>query len=205
MTCARYADLTVIGQTDPDEPAYDTSLPDQLVLGTGAPVLVVPYAGNFHETGKRVMIAWNGSREAVRAVRDAMPILRQADTVMVYSVNPTDHEHWAGADICAHLARHGVRAEASHAVFRSETETVSSALKTVGGFGFQQQGPWTQSRHPPVAEADVGNALLSAVTDCGVDLLVMGAYGHSRIRELALGGATHEILKAMTVPVLMSN
>jgi len=205
MTCARYGDLTVIGQANPDEPAYDSRMPDQLVLGAGGPVLVVPYAGHFETIGRRVMIAWNGGREAARAVRDAMPVLKQAETVMVYSINPADGRHWSGADICAHLARHGVRAEASHTVLGPETEAVSSALKTVGGFGFQQRGPWTQSQHPPIAEADAGNALLSAVMDCAVDLLVMGAYGHSRVRELVLGGTTREILRTMTVPVLMSN
>ena len=205
MTCARYGDLTVIGQANPDEPAYDSSMPDQLVLGAGGPVLVVPYAGNFETIGRRVMVAWNGEREAARAVRDAMPILKQAETVIVYSINPADKRHLAGADICAHLARHGVRAEARHTVLGPETEAVSSALQTVGGFGFQQRGHWTQTQHPPIAEADAGNALLSAVSDSAADLLVMGAYGHSRVRELVLGGVTREILRTMTVPVLMSN
>jgi nucleotide-binding universal stress UspA family protein len=205
MACARYGDLTVIGQANPDEPAYHSSMPDQLVLGAGGPVLVVPYAGHFETIGRRVMVAWNGEREAARAVRDAMPILKQAETVMVYSINPADERHLACADICAHLARHGVRAEARRTVLGPETEAVSSVLKTVGGFGFQQRGRWTQTQHPPIAEADAGNALLSAVTDCAADLLVMGAYGHSRVRELVLGGVTREILRTMTVPVLMSN
>ncbi len=74
----------------------------------------------------------------------------------------------------------------------------------VGRFGFQQQGAWTQTRHPAVDEIGVGDALLSAVSDNSVDLLVMGAYGHSRIRELVLGGVTRDVLKTMTVPVLMS-
>lgn len=205
LTCARYGDVTVIGQADPDEPAYDSSMPDQLVLGAGGPVLVVPYVGRFESLGKRVMVAWNGEREAARALRDAMPILEQADTVIVYTMDPADEGHLAGADICAYLARRGVRAEASHVVLRPETEAVSSVLQTVGGFGFQQRGPWSQSQRPPLGKVDPGNALLSAVADSGVDLLVMGAYGHSRIRELVLGGATREILETMTVPVLMSN
>ncbi len=205
VACARYGDLTVIGQANPDEPSYDDSMPDQLVLGAGGPTLIVPYAGHFETIGKRVMVAWNGEREAARAVRDALPILKQANTVIVYSINPLDDGHIAGADISAYLARHGVRAEASHVAIGPETEAVSSVLQTVGGFGFQQRGPWSQSQRPPMAEADAGNALLSAVTDSGVDLLVMGAYGHSRIRELALGGTTREILRTMTVPVLMSN
>lgn len=205
MACARYGDLTVIGQTNPDEPTYDRSMPDQLVLGAGGPVLVVPYAGNFETIGKRVMVAWNGAREAARAVRDALPILEQAETVIAYSVNPADHRRTTSAEICAYLARHGVRVEASHIAPGPETKTVSSALQTVGGFGFQQRGPWSRSQHPPMSEVDAGNALLSAVTDFAVDLLVMGAYGHSRILEFALGGTTREILRTMTVPVLMSN
>ena len=205
MACARHGDLTVIGQADPDEPAYDSSLPDQLVLGAGGPVLVVPYAGRFETIGRRVMVAWNCAREAARALRDAMPILERAGTVTVYSVDPADEGRHAGADICAHLARHGVRAKASQVVLGPEAEAVSSGLQTVGGFGFQERGPWTQTRRPPVGKPDAGNALLSAVTDAGVDLLVMGAYGQSRLRELALGGTTREILRTMTVPVLMSN
>lgn len=205
LICARYGDLTVIGQTDPDHRAYDRSLPDQLVLGAGGPVLVVPYAGRFEAIGRRIMVAWNGEREAIRALRDAMPILNQADTVIVYSIDPADKRHLAGADICAYLARHGVRAEASHIVLGPEKEAVSSVLQTVGGFGFQQRGPWSQSQRPAMGETDAGNALLSAAADCGADLLVMGAYGHSRIRELVLGGTTREILDSMTVPVLMSN
>jgi nucleotide-binding universal stress UspA family protein len=205
MACARYGDLTVIGQTNPDEPAYGGSMPDQMVLGAGGPVIVVPYVGNFETVGKRVMVAWSGEREAARAVRDAMPILKQAESVMVYSINPRDEAHLAGAEICAHLARHGVRAEASHDKSGPEAEAVSPALKTVGGFGFQQRGPWTQSQHPAIGEIDVGDALLSAVSTYGIDLLVMGAYGHSRIRELVLGGATREVLRSMTVPVMMSS
>ncbi len=205
MTCARYGDLTVIGQADPDELAYDSNLPDHLVLGAGGPVLVVPYAGHFKTIGRRVMVAWDGGREAARAVRDAMPILKQAETVTVYCINPADEGHLAGAEICAHLARHGVSAEASHRTLGPEAEAFSSALKTVGGFGFQQRGPWTQTQRPPMAEPDVGDALLSAVTDSDIDLLVMGAYGHSRVREWVLGGTTREILRTMTVPVLMSN
>jgi nucleotide-binding universal stress UspA family protein len=205
MTCARYGDLTVIGQANPDEPAYDSAMPDQLVLGAGGPVLVVPYVGHFETIGRRIMVAWNGEREAARAVRDAMPILERAETVIVCNIDPSDEGRFAGADVCAHLARHGVRAEASHIVLGPEEKAVSSVLQTVGGFGFQERGPWSQTQRPPIGKLDAGNALLSAVTDCGADLLVMGAYGHSRIRELALGGTTREILGTMTVPVLMSN
>lgn len=175
-TCARYSDLTVIGQTDPDHPSYPASMPDQVVLGAGGPVLVVPYAGNFETVGRRAMVAWNGGREAARAVRDALPLLRRAEVTKVYSLNPTGPEHLAGADISLHLARHGVSAEASRDVLVD------------GG-----------------RSNDVGETMLSAAADFGADLLVMGAYGHSRVREIALGGATQQILRSMTAPVLMSS
>ncbi len=205
MTCARHGDLVVVGQSDPEEVAGNGDLPDQLILGAGVPVLVVPYAGDFKEIGQRVMVAWNGAREAIRALHDAMPLLRRAKAVIVYAINPTPGHHLVGTDIAAHLARHGVRVEVGHGVFGPETEAVDEALTTVGGFGFQQRGAWSRSRHPPIGGIDVGDALLSAVTDYAADLLVMGAYGRSRLRELVLGGATHQVLKTMTVPVLMSN
>ena len=205
MTCARHGDLVVVGQSDPEEVAGSGDLPDQLILGAGVPVLVVPYAGDFKEIGQRVMVAWNGAREAIRALHDAMPLLRRAKAVIVYAINPTPGHHLVGTDIAAHLARHGVRVEVGHGVFGPETEAVDEALTTVGGFGFQQRGAWSRSRHPPIGGIDVGDALLSAVTDYAADLLVMGAYGRSRLRELVLGGATHQVLKTMTVPVLMSN
>lgn len=205
IACARHGDLTVIGQTSRDEPDYAVPMPDQLVLGAGAPVLIVPYAGRLEAIGARVLVAWDGGREASRAVRDALPILERATKVVVHRVKPPDTGHWAGADVCAYLARHGVPVAASHAALGPEAETVSPVLQTVGGFGFQQPGPWKESRHPALGEADVGDALLSAAADCAADLLVMGAYGRSRIREIVLGGTTRQILATMTLPVLMSH
>jgi len=205
MTCARHGDLVIVGQSDPDETSVDSSLPDHLILGAGVPVLVVPYAGDFGRIGRRVMVAWNGAREAIRALHDAMPLLRRAETVIVYAVNPAPGRRHVGADIAAHLARHGVRAEAGHGVFGPETEAVGEALTAAGSHGFQQRGAWSRSRRSPIGDIDVGDALLSGVAEHAIDLLVMGAYGHSRLRELILGGATRQVLKSMTVPVLMSN
>jgi nucleotide-binding universal stress UspA family protein len=170
---ACYSDLVIVGQSERStvrDLGFD--LAEELVLTAGRPVLVVPYAGRFPEVGTKVMVAWNGTREATRAVHDSLPILARAEQVLVYSVNPTDEEHIPGADIATHLARHGVRADAH---------------KTVG------------------RDLDVGDIVLSAISDHGVNLLVMGAYGHSRLRELALGGATRQVLETMTVPVLMSH
>jgi nucleotide-binding universal stress UspA family protein len=166
--------LAVVGQPDESEelPPAIATLPHVLVLTAGRPVLVVPYAGKFAKIGTRVLIAWNASREAVRAVNDAMPILQRAKKVIVLSVNPTKKDHIPGADIAAHIARHGCKVEATHTVAK---------------------------------DIEVGDALLGAITDYGADLLVMGAWGHSRMRELVLGGATRELMGQMTVPVLLSH
>jgi nucleotide-binding universal stress UspA family protein len=175
---ARYADLAILGQLDPDsgEPDMIRPRPEQVTLASGRPILVVPYAGNFPNLGRRVVIGWNASREAARAVNDAMPLLTAAEIVSILTIDPREgaraHGELPGADISLHLARHGVKAEIER--------TVS-------------------------ADLPVGEALLSRAADLGADLLVMGAYGHSRARELLLGGATRSLLRSMTLPVLMSH
>lgn len=174
---ARYADLLIVGQDDEASQRMGLSgLPDAMVLDCARPVLIVPYIGAPTTFGKRVLVAWNGSREAVRAVNDALPFLQGAEKVQVLSVNPRDSERTdvdlPGADICLHLARHGVKAEAQQVT---------------------------------ASDIDVGNVLLSSAADNQIDLIVMGAYGHSRFRELVLGGATKELLKHMTVPILMAH
>lgn len=172
---ARYADLIVIGQANA---AYNSHMPadfpQRLLLAAGRPVLILPAIGSFPSIGKRILVAWNPSREATRAVTDAIPLLRLADNVHVMAVNPKVGEHGAvvGADIGLYLARHGVRVQ----------------VKTDRG-----------------AEIDVGNELLSRAADLEADLIVMGGYGHSRLKEWVLGGATRTILESMTVPVLMSH
>jgi len=175
---ARYVDLTILGQLDPDrgETEMIRPRPEQVTLASGRPILVVPYAGRFETVGRRVLIGWNATREAARAVNDAMPLLAAAETVTVLTIDPREgpdgHGELPGADISLHLARHGVKAEIER--------TVS-------------------------ADLPVGDVLLSRAADLGADLLVMGAYGHSRARELLLGGATRSLLRSMTVPVLMSH
>ncbi len=170
-----YSDLVVVGQADPGAPDdVSDGLADDVVMEAGRPVMVVPYIGARETIGRRILVAWNGSREAVRAIHDAMGFLKAADAVIVMSVNPPGDEsrHIAGADISRHLARHGVKAQANSTVSR---------------------------------DVDVGDTLLSRAADEDVDLVVMGAYGHSRFRERVLGGATRDMLQHMTVPVLMSH
>ncbi|MEE8562117.1 MAG: universal stress protein [Alphaproteobacteria bacterium] len=175
---ARFCDVAVIGQHDPDarELSGPVDAPDHVVLSAGRPVLVVPRVGTYPSVGKRVMVAWDGSLPAARAVNDALPILRRAEKVNVITVYRHDVSADAGREtgerICRHLARHGIAARSQR--FRAN------------GIG-------------------TGDLILSRAADDGVDLIVMGAYGHARWRELVLGGVTLHMLKHMTVPVLMSH
>jgi nucleotide-binding universal stress UspA family protein len=170
----RYADLIVVGQLDGEAVEGAAAvLPHELVMGCGRPVLVVPHSFRLTTFGERPLIAWNASREAARAVADALPILERAAAVTVLVVNPhAMGSHEPGADIAAHLARHGVAAEAAHLI---------------------------------APELDPSDTLLNRVSDLGSDMLVMGAYGRSRLRELVLGGVTRAIMQRMTVPVLMAH
>jgi nucleotide-binding universal stress UspA family protein len=175
----RCADLIIAGQDDPGDPeAYVADrFPEHLVLGSGRPVLLIPYAGTFPTVGKHVMIAWDGSREATRAVHDALPLLQQATGVIVVTVDKIrDNAHDSripASEITTVLARHGVSVE----------------INVIDG------------GH----DLPIGDALLSHAADNAVDLIVMGAYGHTRWQELILGGATRTMLDSMTVPVLMSH
>lgn len=174
---ARYVDLAIVGQIEPDSDAPGPILPpEDVFLDSGRPVLIVPYAGRFADVGRRVLIGWNASREAARAVNDALPLLQQAEAVTVLAVNPvsraTGHGEVPGADIALHLARHGVKV----AIEKSQ-----------------------------VSEIDASDVLLNRAADLGVDLIVAGGYGRSRMRELALGGVTRDLLRRMTVPVFMSH
>lgn len=168
----RYADLIVVGQGYADDERYNT-VAEELLMGSGRPVLLVPSYGKFPTIGERVLIAWNRTREAARAVHDALPLLTQAKAVRIMEVNPDrDASHLAGADLALHLARHGVKAEAG--------STSAEDIRT-------------------------GDVLLSRAADLGADLLIMGAYGHSRFREYAFSGTTLHVLRHMTIPTLMSH
>jgi nucleotide-binding universal stress UspA family protein len=175
---ARYADLTILGQLDPEDDAMALTRPrpERVALASGRPILVIPYAGHWETAGRRVLVGWDASREAARAVADAMPLLAAAESVTVLAIDPQQgpsaHGAVPGADISLHLARHGVKPTVER--------TVSAGV-------------------PP------GDVLLSRAADLGSDLLVMGAYGHSRARELLLGGVTRTVLRSMTLPALMAH
>lgn len=173
---ARHADLTILGQSDPDDGPGGVGLIGDVLLGSGRPVLAVPYIGAGPTLGERIVVAWDGGREAARAVNDAMPFLTRAKSVSVVVFNASSradrHGSVAGADIALHLARHGVKVAAE-------------ALE--------------------VHDISVGEALLSRLADESADLLVMGGYGHSRLRQTVLGGVTRTVLSSMTVPVFLSH
>jgi len=172
---AQYADLVVIGQSDStDDSGIAMDFPERLVLSTARAVLIVPHTGDFPSIGKRVLVAWNATQEATRAIANAAPLLESADHVYVMAVNckGSKQEIIRSDNMVRYLERLGLRAE-------------TKDLYNV--------------------EIDAGNELLSRASDLSADLVVMGCYGHSRLREWVLGGATRTVLESMTVPVLMSH
>lgn len=173
---ARFADLVVITQDDPDEalPGQVTRLPEYVALHATTPVLLVPLDGTAPVAGRHILVAWNGSSASARAVHAALPLLRRAHTVHVATLRaPTDADEQDSAaeqaQLAASLGRHGVQAQLC------------------------------VREH----DADAGHALLALVGELGCDLVVMGCYGHARFREMLLGGTSRTMLRAATVPLLM--
>lgn len=175
---ARYGDLVIIGQRNPEEsnPFLPEGFEASLLIGTGGPVLMTPYTSKHVKVAESALVAWNGSREAARAVKDALPLLTRARTVTVMTIGPRpadgESADASAADVARFLSRHGIHAE-----------TVFDADIAI----------------------DAGEWILSRASDLGTELIVMGAYGHTRLRELILGGVTKTLLNEMTVPVLMSH
>jgi nucleotide-binding universal stress UspA family protein len=176
---ARCADLVIAGQEDPDDPESFIAdhFPETLVMSAGRPVLFYPYAGEFATLGENIMVAWNGSRESVRAVHDALPLMRRAKRTTIVTIeelrDPARGDRIPGADIALVLARHDVKADAVQ----------------LGG----------------IENTGAGGLLLSQASKLSADLIVTGAYGHSRWQELVMGGATRSMFQSMSVPVLMSH
>jgi len=171
---ARHFDLTVVAQTDPEKEAPEELLPEAALFGSGRPMLAVPYIQKAGLKLDRVMVCWDGSRPAARAVADAMPFLERSKAIDVVTVSKDQgsRNDLPGVDIAHHLARHKLKVNLKHIV---------------------------------ASDIDVASTLLSHAADTGADMLVMGGYGHSRLREFVLGGATRGILESMTVPILMSH
>jgi nucleotide-binding universal stress UspA family protein len=172
---AYYADLVVIARPESaGQTAGPPGLAESLVLSSGRPIIMFPPRGTVSQV-RRILVAWNATRESIRAVADALPLLVRAKAVQVLVVdherNRAGHGQEPGADIARHLTRHGAQVE---------VQRLASEGK------------------------DVGHLLLSQAAAFGADLLVMGAYGHSHLREWMFGGVTRTVLYEAVLPVLMS-
>lgn len=175
---AQYADLSMIAGGLGDTREGDVALAyfGALLLESGRPVLVVPPRWSTRLPPRRIVVAWRPTREATRALHDALPLLRGADEVDLMVVDgvtgETRHGEQPGTDIAAHLARHGV--------------TVHVVQRESGG-------------------KPISTVLLERARETGADLIVAGGYGHSRLREWAMGGVTRELLFTSPVPVFYSH
>ena len=170
---ARRADLVLLFR-----PGRSASIVDaaRIVMESGRPAILMPSDQRRSPLPfGRIVVAWNGSREASRAVHDAMPFLQQAERVVVATVPETSlfvEEHEPGPDICDHLARHGVRSEL---------------------------------HRPATTEQEPGAALLSVAAAASADLIVAGCYGHMRLTEFIFGGVSRTLLESATIPLLLSS
>jgi nucleotide-binding universal stress UspA family protein len=171
---ARRFDLSIVGQAEPETSAVEEIIAESALFESGRPVIIVPYIQKAPLKLDSVMLCWDGSRAAARAIADAMPLLHRAGGVEVVIVanERGKQDEIEGADMGAHLARHGLNVEVKRIA--------------LGGI-------------------DVADVILSHAADASSDFIVMGGYGHSRLREFVLGGVTRSILRSMTVPVLMSH
>jgi nucleotide-binding universal stress UspA family protein len=170
---ARTYDLSVVSQAHSGDELAEDLIIEAALFSSGRPVLVVPYIQKAGLKLDRVMVCWDGSRNAARAVADAMPLLKKAKLIDVVTVDSRERRNdIAGVEITEHLARHGLMVE----------------LKPI-----------------VASDSDVASAILSYAADASIDLIVMGGYGHSRLREFILDGATRKMLEAMTVPTLMAH
>jgi nucleotide-binding universal stress UspA family protein len=171
---ARRFDLAVVDQAESGTNGVQGVIVEAALFDAGRPVICVPFIQKEPLKLDRVMVCWDGSRAAARAIGDAMPLLQRAGRVEVVVVTKErgKQDQIEGADMGAHLARHGLNVE----------------VKRI-----------------PIGDIDVAAMLLSHAADAGIDFIVMGGYGHSRLREFVLGGVTRSILQSMTAPVLMSH
>jgi nucleotide-binding universal stress UspA family protein len=175
---SRYADLVVLSQdSDPDPalPVRVRGLPEHVALHGARPVLVVPDTYAGQPVPGTAVVGWNGSMQAIRAIQGALPLLRRAENVKLALINPDELPGLHGEEPGADMALYLARQDVRVDVVVERTR------------------------------AGAGEALLSLARDCGGGLLVAGAYGHSRYREWALGGATRELLESATIPVLLAH
>jgi nucleotide-binding universal stress UspA family protein len=171
---ARRFDLTIVGQGQPEMSTMEQIIGEAVLFDSGRPMIMVPYIQKVPFKIDNVMICWDGSRAAARAVADALPLLGRDSRVEIVMITNERGKQYdmEGVDIGQHLARHG---------FKVEVQRL------------------------PGGDIDVADALLSHAADSSTDFMVMGGYGHSRLREFVFGGVTRSIFQSMTVPVLLSH
>jgi nucleotide-binding universal stress UspA family protein len=171
---ARRFDLAIVGQAEPQTSTVEDIIAESTLFESGRPMIVVPYIQKAPLKLDNVMVCWDGSRPAARAIGDAMPLLAKAGRVEIVIITNErgKEDEIEGADMGQHLARHGLKID----------------VHRIAGGGI-----------------DTADALLSHAADSGADFMVMGGYGHSRLREFVLGGVTRSILRSMTIPALMSH
>jgi nucleotide-binding universal stress UspA family protein len=171
----RVHDLTVVDQPNPDRPGPEIEFLETALFASGRAVLVVPYVQKAPLQLGRILVAWDGGRAATRALSEARPLLARAKQVEVIVVATSKQDETAMPGV--DIARHLARHNLKVEVRRVQA---SSA-------------------------AEVDETILNAITEDGIDLVVMGGYGHSRLREFVLGGVTRSIIESMTAPVLMAH
>jgi nucleotide-binding universal stress UspA family protein len=176
---SKYADLLLLGQDQPDDPDNTSyGLADSLLFEGGCGCMVVPHSGKIEPPGKRVLLTWNASRESAHALRQAMPFLARAETVVVLSSEPdnadteTARGHPHALELTRHLESHGI-------------ESISSGISDTN--------------------MSASDAIVGQAAEMNADLIVMGAYGHTRLREIILGGVTRDLLKQAPVPLLLAH
>src|SRR5690554_3125030 len=176
---ARYCDLLVMSKAEQVDTvaAIIPNLPESVVMASGRPVLMIPNAGNFETIGRRVLYCWDQRREAARAFTDATPFMKRCDELVVLEID------------------------------RDERAFKENDLHEDDFGNFCTSLGYPQPRHL-VKKSDgigVGNVILNTASDLRSDLIVMGAYGHSRMRQWVMGGASRTLLSSMTVPVLLAH
>jgi len=175
---ARYADLCVLGPNEANDGAsVGYTFSEQLLFVTGRPLVFVPSSGSFKTLGRHIVVGWNASRPATRAVSDALPLIERAEQTTVITIDSADFADRDGAPaadrLVAHLKRHGAAVEAVK-------------LKDIPA-------------------GSIAAALQAEANALGADLIVTGAYGHPKIWERLVGGVTRDLLDRMNFPILMSH
>jgi nucleotide-binding universal stress UspA family protein len=177
---SRYCDLLVMSQAGSvDGPSYSLrpSLTEAVITSAGRPVLVIPYIGHLNPIGRRVLFCWDNGRRAARALADAAPILHEASNLIVLKVDEN----------LAQIQAQDITPQDLNAYCASKGYPAPEVIKKESlNYG-------------------IGNTILNAATDQGCDLIVMGAYNRSRVREWVLGGTSKTLLQSMTVPILFSH